>query len=254
MSLPAILLKFRRYAVGFSGDIREMFHQVQIREDDVQAQRFLWRNLDEAKPPETYLMKAMIFGSACSPCSAQFVKNLNATEFQDQFPDAARAIIESHYMDDLLDSKPSEKEAIKLIHDVIHVHHQAGFEIRNFVSSSKAVLQSLPPELRAVDEKNLCMETDMPTERVLGMWWDPNDDSFIFKLKFNRIPAAITSGEKIPTKREVLRVIMSVFDPIGLIAHVIIQARILFKEIWKSAIDWDDQINDDCYKDWKKWL
>ena len=186
--------------MAFSGDIKEMFHQVEIREEDVQAQRFLWRE-NPKKPPESFLMKAMIFGSASSPCSAQYVKNLNAEEFSDSFPEAARSIKELHYMDDWLQSVPKEEEAMKLIQDVIHVHKMGGFEICNFISSSKSILETLPGELVAMRTKNVCLEAEMPSERVLGLWWDPNSDCFEFKLQFHKVkPDVFHEGRK-PTKR-----------------------------------------------------
>lgn len=41
--LPAVLFRFPTRRVGFIADIAEMFPQVQIRDDDIDSQRFLWR-------------------------------------------------------------------------------------------------------------------------------------------------------------------------------------------------------------------
>lgn len=73
-SLISVLHKFRIGKIGVCADIREMFLQVRIREKDIHAQRFLWRNGDSSKPIDVYVMQSMIFGAACSPCSAQFIK------------------------------------------------------------------------------------------------------------------------------------------------------------------------------------
>ena len=72
-NLATILLRFREKQVAICGDIHEMFHQIKIREEDQNSQRFLWRT-DPKKPPEVYLMKVMTFNLTCSPFSVQYVK------------------------------------------------------------------------------------------------------------------------------------------------------------------------------------
>ncbi|XP_028161404.1 uncharacterized protein LOC114353554 [Ostrinia furnacalis] len=47
---------------------------------------------------------------------------------------------------------------------------------------------------------------------------------------------------------------MSVFDPLGFLLHVIIQARILFQDIWRSKIGWDDEVEVSHYAAWQTWL
>ncbi|XP_067625235.1 uncharacterized protein [Eurosta solidaginis] len=102
--LLSILFKFRQGVIGVCADIREMFNRVLIRQEDQDAQRFLWRGGNSSKEPDVYIMNAMIFGSACSPCSAQYVKNTNAMKFRDLHPRATSAIIDRHYVDDYVDS------------------------------------------------------------------------------------------------------------------------------------------------------
>lgn len=58
-----------------------MFHQVKILKADQDSQRYLWRNGNTEAEIETYVMTVMTFGATCSPASAQFIKNLNASKF-----------------------------------------------------------------------------------------------------------------------------------------------------------------------------
>ncbi|XP_049286349.1 uncharacterized protein LOC125765367 [Anopheles funestus] len=111
--LPNVVCRFRERAFAFGGDLKEMYHQLRIRDEDKQTQRFLFGSDTEGKP-QIYVMDVATFGATCSPCSAQFIKNLNALEFSEQYPDAARAIVEKHYVDDYYDSADTEAEAIKL--------------------------------------------------------------------------------------------------------------------------------------------
>ena len=61
-------------------------------------------------------------------------------------------------------------------------------------------------------------------------------------------------GKKIPSKRETLSVIMSVFDPLGFIAPFTIQARILMQNVWRSGIQWDKKFIEKDFEFWKVWI
>ncbi|XP_062538287.1 uncharacterized protein LOC134206576 [Armigeres subalbatus] len=85
------------------------------------------------------------------------------------------------------------------------------------------------------------------------MWWDTTADCFTYKLS-SRHNAELLSGCKRPTKREVLRTLMMVFDPIGLISHFLMFLRSLLQEIWRASVDWDEEIHDSHYEKWLLWL
>ncbi|XP_062716588.1 uncharacterized protein LOC134292002 [Aedes albopictus] len=245
VSLVAVLIRFRERNIAIGGDLREMFHQIAIRSTDKQYLRFLWRDHPEEQP-RVYIMDVAIFGASCSPCIAQFVKNKNAEEFSASYPRAARAIIDNHYVDDYLDSVDTAQEAIELMNHVKDIHSNGGFELRQFVSNSPDVLSGLGV-LHATDNKNLNLDSE--SERVLGMYWMPALDTFTFACPSN---TDITQYQ-VPTKRQVLRIIMSVFDPLGLIAHYTIHGKIIMQHIWRAGTNWDEPIPECLQQSWAAW-
>ncbi|XP_053686708.1 uncharacterized protein LOC128736255 [Sabethes cyaneus] len=252
VALVAVLLRFRQRNIAVVGDIREMFHQILIRNEDKQSQRFLYRPSEELSP-QIYVMNVATFGATCSPSLAQFVKNKNASEFAERFPRAAKAIIENHYVDDFLDSLDSETEAIQLVNEVKYVHSQAGFEIRNFCSNSTKVLAAIG-EQKASSSVSLNLEKALGTERVLGMIWRPTEDVFTFDPStLNEDIKALIGGAVTPTKRQVLKTIMSLFDPLGLISHFVVHGKILMQLIWRSGTDWDESIPEEPRPVWSRW-
>ncbi|XP_062702228.1 uncharacterized protein LOC134285471 [Aedes albopictus] len=250
-SLLSVLIQFRENKVAICGDLREMFHQVYVTKEDQNCQRFLWRENPTDAEPSTFVMQVMTFGACCSPSCAQYVKNLNAEKHTGEYPEAATAIIKCHYVDDMLVSTETEDEAVQLAQDVRHVHAQAGFEMRNWISNSPAVLNALHNE--RIDEKSLNLGSELATEKVLGMWWCTKTDALTFKLS-QKHDADLLSGTRRPTKREVLRTLMAIFDPLGLLANLLIFLKVLLQEIWRSGIGWDDEIPEKLNKKWEIWL
>ncbi|XP_058811166.1 uncharacterized protein LOC131676054 [Topomyia yanbarensis] len=249
--LPTVLSQFRQFPIAVCGDIKEMFHQIKIREQDRQSQRFLWRD-NPTDRPQIYVMDVATFGSTCSPASAQYVKNINAAEFACQYPRASEAIQKRHYVDDYLDSFQTIQEATEVIEEVKTVHSRGGFELRNFRSNSIDVLRGIG-ETPAEGSKYLLLERNESAESVLGMRWIPKDDAFTYTFALRGDLQPILADGHTPTKREVLKILMSLFDPLGFIGFFLIHGKILMQDIWASGSDWDDQINADLYQRWKRW-
>ncbi|XP_055714320.1 uncharacterized protein LOC129808566 [Phlebotomus papatasi] len=201
ISLTGLLMRFRIGQHGFVGDIKEMFHQVRILPEDQNYQRILWRGNSRDTFPVEYKMTVMIFGATCSPAVASYVKNKNAEEYAEEFPEATREIVENHYVDDYLGSADDETSAIKLIKDVVHVHKMGGFQIRNFVSSSPVIINGLPPDLR-LPKLSVDLDFDSKFEKVLGVWWEPLTDVFSFRNRES------VDTENLPTKRQALKTLM----------------------------------------------
>ncbi|XP_044573440.1 uncharacterized protein LOC123257680 [Drosophila ananassae] len=247
--LIEVLLAFRVNKIAICGDIAEMFHRINIREEDMHAQRFLWYDRSSDKV-ETYVMRAMTFGISCAPFIAHFVRDKNAEAHQEDFPLALNAIQKAHYVDDYIDSMRNEQEAIQTTRQVIEVHRRGGFEIRNWSSNSKEVLKSLQSNgnVGSQEPVDFCS-----TEKILGMSWDPHKDVFKFLCRFARLKRDVLAENVVPTKREVLQVLMSIFDPLGFLSCHTIGLKILLQRIWRLNIDWDQELPEKILEDWRLW-
>ncbi|XP_055590152.1 uncharacterized protein LOC129742295 [Uranotaenia lowii] len=250
-SLPAVIQRFRQKLIGFGGDIKEMYHQIRIRSDDKQAQRFLYR-FNQAEPPTVYIMDVATFGSTCSPSSAQFIKNLNASEFATEYPDAVKAIVENHYVDDYFDSVDSTEEAVQRAREVRMIHLRGGFQIRNWVSNSQLFLENIG-ETSTNDSVLFRENKNTDTERVLGISWDPKADFFYFSTTPRLGYEAVLSGVERPSKRSVLSCVMAMFDPLGLLAIFTVHGKIIMQDLWRTGCGWDDPIDDESFEKWKRW-
>jgi hypothetical protein len=108
----------------------------------------------------------MTFGAACSPCSATYVKNLNAEQWKEEFPEAFKDIIFNHYVDDYLGGAPSVEPAKQRIREVIKITRRRGFEIAQWTTNNREVLESIPADLRSSEWKSIESDKDLPTEKT----------------------------------------------------------------------------------------
>ncbi|XP_055623613.1 uncharacterized protein LOC129767030 [Toxorhynchites rutilus septentrionalis] len=252
ISLPGVLVRFRQFNVAVSADIREMFHQILIRKEDRNSQRFLWRN-NPSETPDVFLMDVATFGSTCSPASAQFIKNKNAAEFKELYPRAVEGIVKNHYVDDSLESYESVEDAIKVSREMRLVHEQGGFELRNWLSNNNAVLEGLG-ETNLGEDKSFAADKHNDPERVLGLLWSTQEDTFSFATEMKQEIVDLLNSNESPTKRQLLRCLMSLFDPLGLLSLFVVHGKILLQEVWRSGTHWDEKVKNELHQRWKKWI
>ncbi|XP_067627178.1 uncharacterized protein [Eurosta solidaginis] len=251
--LIAIIHKFRQGIVAVAGDIEEMFSQVRIREANQDSQRFLWRDGKSDKPIQTYLMSSMIFGAICSPCCAEHIKNVNARKYEPIMPRGSHAVIASTYVDDLIVSFNSADEALIITGEAIKINAAAGFKLRNFLCNNKDVQNELNGKNVVTNSQIVTMDHQTTTEKVLGMYWNTTNDALEFHFQFHKIARGVLNGLRMPTKRELLGISMSIYDPFRLLANVTIYLKILMQSLWRLQVKWDETVPHDLAEQWKLW-
>ncbi|XP_070548923.1 uncharacterized protein [Ptychodera flava] len=247
-NLLGVLLRFRQEPIALMADIEAMFHQVKVREEDSDCLRFYWwpdGNIES--PPRVYKMMVHLFGAVSSPSCANTALHKMADDNSHLFnKEVVKTIKRDFYVDDCLKSVESAKKAIELTQDLTAACKKGGFRLTKWVSNSREVLETIPKEERAKEIKDLKLEYDcLPVERALGTSWSVESDTIGFQINIESRP---------PTRRGILSIISSVYDPIGLAAPFILPARILLQDLCRRGIGWDAKIKEDDRKKWLRWL
>lgn len=248
--LLEVVWKSRQGKIVVTTDADDQYHRVKLRQEDQDAQRVFFR-FDPEKPLSVYKGCVELFGSICASNSVQFVKDENAKQFMNEYPRAVECITDHHYADDALDSFNSEEEAVEVAKQVTMIQNEAGFKLKNWISNSKWVMEQLNGAQNREKQESLSIQlAHDEVEKILGLFWIVSEDMYTFKLNFARVNPEIIQLRKIPTKRELTRTHMSVYDPLGMLSPVMINMKILLQDVWRAKIDWDELITEQLFKKW----
>lgn len=149
------------------------------------------------------------------------------------------------YVDDGLKSFSTEEDAISIIKRAQEMLAASNLHLHKIASNRPAVIEAFPLEDRAKEIKDLNLLTDdLPLQRSLGVSWNITTDTFSFQ---------ISDDEKPYTRRGVLSMVNSLYDPIGFLAPVTIRGRLLLRELSKQAQDWDSSLPHEMEGEWTAW-
>jgi hypothetical protein len=237
-------MRFREERVALSADIESMFSQVAVPEEDQTVLRFLWRE-DRSLQPDVYQFRRHIFGAKSSPTSANYVLRQTAKDSSDEFPAAAETVQRNFYMDDLFKSEEDENTAVQTHENLTELLSRGGFRLTKWCSSSRDVLARIPESELSPSLKGLDLNQELPVERALGVAWNTELDSFVFKNP---------TRKSATTQRQVLSLIATIYDPLGMIAPYILRSKIFLQSLWCAKRGWDEEISQDELAPFKEWL
>ena len=156
-----------------------------------------------------------------------------------------RTVDKNFYVDDMLKSVGSTDEAIWMQRQLTELLACGGFNVTKWSSSSRKVLDSIPESERSKEVKNINIQDDtLPVERTLGLEWHIESDAFRFK---------VSKKEKPATRRGILSIISSIFDPLGFVAPFVLPAKRLLQSSCR-LLGWDEEISGQNLAYWNNWL
>ncbi|XP_029681904.1 LOW QUALITY PROTEIN: uncharacterized protein [Takifugu rubripes] len=228
-------------------DVEQMFHNFMVSEDHRDYLRFLWfRDHDLDGEVEEFRMTVHVFGNCPSPSVAIYGLKRTAVEGESEYGSDVRKFIEQHfYVDDGLKSFASEDEAINVLIRAQRMLAQSNIRLHKISSNSSAVTSAFPGEDLATGLQGLELGQHVPPlQHSLGLGWDLSTDQFSFRVEINDQPF---------TKRGVLSVINSLYDPLGFATPVSIEGRSILREISKDINEWDSPLPKEQQDKWQKW-
>ena len=109
-----VLVRFRRNPVGVACNVKEMYLQIEIKEQDRSQFQLFWRDLDPNREPDVFEFSRVVFGKNSAPMESQFVGQENARRKKDRYPLATETVLKSTYMDNSIDSVENNDEGAEL--------------------------------------------------------------------------------------------------------------------------------------------
>ncbi|KAK3752638.1 hypothetical protein QZH41_008763, partial [Actinostola sp. cb2023] len=122
------------------------------------------------------------------------------------YPLAAETILKSTYMDDSIDSVETPEEGVELYRQLDGLWSLAGMKARKWISNSAEVIAATPEEDHATELQ--LSDSQDPIVKTLGIFWNSTEDTFAICTK-------VVPSDSQWTKRNVLKRIATVFDPLG---------------------------------------
>lgn len=266
-----ILLRFRGHKVGLVADIERAFLNIAVEEKQRNLMRFLWLNDVNAEDPSIviYRFARVIFGMNCSPFLLNATLQHHVSQYYEKVPFNADSLLAALYVDDWTSGAEDESKAYELYHETNECFSAGNFHLRKWASNSKAVIDKIKQDrvereetekINVVSKEEESYAKTMvggldeiePTKehKVLGLNWNLESDTIILKL--NKVSSLGKSLE--PTKRNVLKMAATLFDPLGLISPVMVILRMLLQDLCAKKYTWDSPISEEGTRLLQKWL
>ena len=86
---------------------------------------------------------------------------------------------------------------------------------------------------------------DLPNDKALEICWNIEKDMLSFKVNLDRKPI---------TKRGLLSMISSIYDPLGVAVPFVLEGRRILQCLCKKNVQWDEIVQQDVQSDWAKWV
>ena len=219
-SLIGVLVRFQQEPVAFMADLECMFYQVKVPADQRDMLRFLWWPAgDVDKEIVEFRMHAHIFGATSSPPVA--LRNTALDNTSSFTSKAVETVQRSFYVDDCLHSVAIVEEAVSLSSELRALTQRGGFRLTQWVSE------------------------ELPSEKALWGLWAVESDS---------LGCHVSVSDKVVTRRGILSVVSSVYDPLGMVAPFVLQGKVLVQELCRRKLGWDNKIPDEIVLRWQQWL
>ena len=244
-SLFGVLLNFRRHIVALVGDIKKMYQTIKTTEKEKFLRLLYWRNLKVDQDPKMYGIQTVNFGDRSAATIAAVALQETANIYKHIDESASTKIKEESFVDDIMTGDDNHTKVDLLENNIREILAKGGFAIKGFVRSGDT------------GEKELSLLGSGKVGRVLGVGWKPQTDVLVIEVRINlskkirgiRKEADLDDegivnilNRKL-TRRMLLGVTNSCYDPYGLLSPITVQLKIELRELFRiRELKWDDDI------------
>jgi len=148
------------------------------------------------------------------------------------------------YVDDCLTSVSDVETAIELFGGLRSLLAKAGFRLSKWFSNSEEVLANIPENELTKSLHVHALDCTLQ-ERILGVAWNVQSDTFRFSVALPLRPR---------TRQGLLSTVNSLFDPLGFVAPVVLEVRLIYRNVCQMELEWDEPMPEQALQRWERCL
>lgn len=237
--LFSILLRFRLPRFVFTTDIQKMYRQVLLHPEDRRYQIIIWRK-DQTAPITYYQLNTVTYGTRSAPYLATKCLEKIAKDNMARYPYASQFLLDNFYVDDGIGGDDNLNTALTIQRELQHILKQHGLHLQKWSANHQQLLQNIS---ETEQEVNFDFNNENSTSvKTLGLTWMPRTDKFCVKVSLGDINHI--------TKRTVSSDLARLFDPLGILAPIVVTAKIIIQELWQIKLTWDEALPAELQKRW----
>ena len=270
-SLFETILRFRSHPIAITADIEKAFLQIEIDRADRDVLRFLWfDDINKANPSIVQLRWCRLaFGLRPAPSILGATIRKHVSMFKEENPEVAE-LLSRLYADDLSCSVDTVEKGLEIYSQSKEIMSKGSFNLRKFrtnnpyllkqfhkfdsKSATEEVVKKGDSQVSEDDQSFTQYSVGPPSNdqnaKVLGVPWNTKRD----KLFLNLMPIRRLVTTLPPTKRSLLKIAASIFDPLGFLSLFTVNLKVLFQNLCFDKVGWDEELTGKNRKDYESLL
>ena len=229
-NLLSLLLYFRTNNFVVLADIMKAFLQIRLSDEEDKNRFCFFRKVNGKYVPYRY--NTIIFGFVSSPFILNYViqhhLNLNS------HLNVANLLMGKLYVDNLIFTSNEFDNLPFIVHNMNRLMLAGGLPLREWACNYMTVLS-------CIKDEDICKAQEV---KVLGYLYNKDYDTLRLKN------ASLDSSAS--TKRQILSSLASIFDPLGIFAPLLLQGKLIIRELCQKMVDWDDKLDRETLAKWEK--
>ena len=244
LQIVDILLRFRCYKIGLIADIRKAFLNINIVLEDRDVLRFLWVKDVNDENLEIIIRRfaTVLFGSTASQFLLNVVIRKHLHKYFQIDPKFVEKVLREMYVDDVVSGGHKGVAVYEFYKKIKSRMLEASLDLQKWATNDL----NIQKKIDVAEKVGGNYPTEHKDKKVLGVNWELKKDEFI--IDFNSIYED-SLGSK-PTKRNVLKIMAKMYDPLGVSAVLVMSIKNLFQKICFSKCQWDDMLPNELLSEW----
>ena len=215
---------------------------IRIDESDRDVQGILWHSNLKDQLIKEFRCSRVVFGASPSPYILRAVIERHLGQYKEKYTDTINTLKKDSYVDDIQGGGDLIESLRRFKVEATQIMAEAGFALHKWHSNVGALeLDDVHEELKEISVKA------NDSTKILRIGW--NKSTNILDLDFTPCNKEYDTL----TKRKVILTINSLYDVLGWVVPITITGKVIFSDVCKKKLTWDEPVPPVIEKRWKDW-